>query len=435
MIPVSEAEKIILSLTQPFDADRDAEQVNLAQSLGRVLARDIVSDRPFPAWHNSAMDGYAMRHADLEQYSQFEIVETIAAAGESIAQPLQPGQCMRIFTGGMLPTGADTVVMQEDTVRHGDRLELLELKELPDSGANVRQRGSFYARYDRNNQGHTAQPLLKQGTKIGATEIGLLAAAQHQQVWVYRLPRVAIFATGNELVDLATSPSLQPGQIIDSNNHALTALTMQAGAIAQPMGIVGDRMDDLKETIATAVTSSDLVISSGGVSVGDYDLVDRVLGELGATLHIRACAIKPGKPLTFATFERKDRQPCLYFGVPGNPASAIVSFWRFIRGAIAKLRGEPASTWQPQFITATTTADLNAQGRRETYLWGKLNFINPNSNHPAFNTLTKPEWQFQPASNHISGNLVSLAGTNALAVLKINQTYVPAGEEVLVMLV
>ncbi|AFY71726.1 molybdopterin molybdochelatase [Thalassoporum mexicanum PCC 7367] len=426
MIPVSEAAQIILNLARSPDAkqEQNIEQIQLSHALGRVLAQDLVSD-PLPAWPNSAMDGYALRHVDLEQYQQLQIVETIAAAGEVIAVTIQPGQCMRIFTGGMLPAGADTVVMQEETIRQGDRLEL---KTQPKLAAYVRQRGSYY---------DGKQPLIQQGSKISATEIGLLAAISRAKVKVHRLPRVAIFSTGNELVELAANGSsintgskntaLKPGQIIDSNNHALTALVNQAGAIAQPLGIVSDREADLKAMIQTAIAKADLVISSGGVSVGDYDLVDRVLASLGAMIHVRACAIKPGKPLTVATIERADRQPCLYFGLPGNPASAMVCFWRFIKGAIAKLRGEAEANWQPRFIHAITTADLNAQGRRETYLWGKLRIET--------SAKDKSEWHFDPAPNHISGNLVSLAGTDALAVLKINQTYVPAGDRVLVMLV
>jgi molybdopterin molybdotransferase len=414
MIPVNEAAQIILSLITPFNAAQ-VERVDPSHALGRVLAKDLMVDRPMPAWPNSAMDGYALRHADLAQHQSLQIVETVAAAGKAIAQPLPPGQCMRIFTGGMLPPGADTVVMQEDTIRQGDRLVL---KTQPQSGAYVRQQGSYY---------DGSQPLLHKGSKIGAAEIGLLAAAQQQEALVYRLPKIAILATGNELVALANSHPLAPGQIIDSNNHALAALVTQAGAIAWPLGIAPDRQADLRETIQTAAFDADLVISSGGVSVGDYDLVDRVLADLGATIHIRACAIKPGKPLTVATIKRDDRSPCLYLGVPGNPASAMVCFWRFGRGAIAKLRGEAATAWQPQFVSATTTADLNAQGRRETYLWGQVS----NTDDSAMGS----GLLFQPAANHISGNLVSLAGTNALAVLKIHQTYVPEGDRVIVMLV
>jgi molybdopterin molybdotransferase len=165
------------------------------------------------------------------------------------------------------------------------------------------------------------------------------------------------------------------------------------------------------------------------VSVGDYDYVDELLAQMGAEIHIRACAIKPGKPLTVATIPQLDSRNTskaprakLYFGVPGNPASAIVSFWRFVQGAIAKLSGEERSSWHPKFIKATTLGDLHAQGRRETYLWGHL-------------SLKNGYWQFQPVDNYSSGNLVSLAGINGLAVLRVNQTYVPAGDEVTVMLV
>jgi molybdopterin molybdotransferase len=186
------------------------------------------------------------------------------------------------------------------------------------------------------------------------------------------------------------------------------------------MGIVGDRPEDIAEIMIKALAHSDLVISSGGVSVGDYDYVDRVLADLGANIQIKSCAIKPGKPLTVASFNHK-----IYFGIPGNPASLMVCFSRLIKGAIAKLSGANSAYWYPQYIQAIALDDLHAQGRRETYLWG---FVTANHNH----------WQFQPISNHISGyssgNLISWAGVNALAILKVNQTYIPRGEIALVLM-
>jgi molybdopterin molybdotransferase len=160
-----------------------------------------------------------------------------------------------------------------------------------------------------------------------------------------------------------------------------------------------------------------LVISTGGVSVGDYDYIDELLASLGANIHVRSVAIKPGKPLTVATMGN-----LLYFGIPGNPVSSMMSFWRFIRGAIAKLNGGNPSYWYPQFIKATTTEDLHAQGRRETYLWGNLTY---QKGHPVF----------QPVKNYSSGNLISVIGANSLAVMRVNQTYVPAGDEVMIMLI
>lgn len=407
MIPVKDAESLILDLVKPLE---DFEEVDLTQTLGRILAKDIYSNLDFPLWHNAAMDGYAFRFNDLQQFATLEIAPSDIPAGSSQNFSIASGECVRIFTGGVLPEGADTVVMQEDVEIISDRLQI---KILPKLGEYVRQKGEFY---------QAGTLLLQAGIKINPAEMGILAATQNQKVKVYRQPRVSIISTGNELRDL--SNSLQKGQIVDSNQYALSGLLTQAGAIPISMGIVGDRPEDLAEIIIKALTHSDLVISSGGVSVGDYDYVDRVLADLGANIQIKSCAIKPGKPLTVATFDQRFKQK-LYFGVPGNPASLMVCFSRLIKGAIAKLSGANSAYWYPQYIEAITLEDLHAQGRRETYLWG---YVTTNHKH----------WQFQPISNHISGyssgNLISWAGVNALAILKVNQTYIPKGESALVMM-
>jgi molybdopterin molybdotransferase len=404
MIPVKDAESLILDLVKPLG---DYEVVDLTQALGRILAEDIYSNLDFPLWHNSAMDGYAFRFEDLQQFATLAIAPSDIPAGSSQYFSITSGECVRIFTGGILPDGADTVVMQEDVEIISDRLHI---KILPKLGEYVRQKGEFY---------QAGTILLQAGIKINPAEIGILASTQNQKVNVYRQPRVSIISTGTELRDLSHN-SCQKGQIIDSNQYALSGLLTQAGAVPISMGIVGDRPEDIAEIMIKALAHSDLVISSGGVSVGDYDYVDRVLADLGANIQIKSCAIKPGKPLTVASFNHK-----IYFGIPGNPASLMVCFSRLIKGAIAKLSGANSAYWYPQYIQAIALDDLHAQGRRETYLWG---FVTANHNH----------WQFQPISNHISGyssgNLISWAGVNALAILKVNQTYIPRGEIALVLM-
>jgi molybdopterin molybdotransferase len=404
MIPVKDAESLILDLVKPLG---DYEEVDLTQTLGRILADDIYSNLDFPLWNNSAMDGYAFRIEDLQQFATLKIAPSDIPAGSSKNFAITSGECVRIFTGGVLPDGADTVVMQEDVEIISDRLHI---KILPKLGEYVRQKGEFY---------QAGTILLQAGIKINPAEMGILAATQNQKVNVYRQPRVSIISTGSELRDLSHN-SCQKGQIIDSNQYALSGLLTQAGAVPISMGIVGDRPEDLAEIMIKALAHSDLAISSGGVSVGDYDYVDRVLADLGANIQIKSCAIKPGKPLTVASINHK-----IYFGIPGNPASLMVCFSRLIKGAIAKLSGANSAYWYPQYIQAIALDDLHAQGRRETYLWG---YVTANHNH----------WQFQPISNHISGyssgNFISWAGVNALAILKVNQTYIPRGELALVMI-
>lgn len=421
MLPVAEVEKIILDLVKPFDPEFDSEVLPLSQTFNRILAKDIKSELDFPHWDNSSMDGYALRYRDLENLQELKlaIAPEDIPAGVATSRTLAQGECIRIFTGGMLPIGADTVVMQEDSDRLGN---FLQLKVKPQQGEYVRRKGEFI---------QSGTTLMTAGTKLGATEIGALASARCQQVKVFRQPKVAIISTGNELVSLEDSQSLQAGQIIDSNLYALSTLINQSGAIAIPFGVVRDNRQELESVMRRAIAVADIVISTGGVSVGDYDYVDELLTKIGADIHVQSVAIKPGKPLTFASFTRalnvnRSEDKVLYFGVPGNPVSAMLTFWRFIQGAIAKLNGSNETYWYPQFIRAVTTEDLHAQGRRETYLWGKLTYAKGNP-------------IFQPVKNYLnnysSGNLISAIGTNALAVMRINQTYVPAGDEALIMLI
>jgi molybdopterin molybdotransferase len=407
MIPAADADALILSHVRPLTA---AAPVPLSQAAGRVLAADVTSRLDFPHWDNSAMDGYAVRYADVQTAAaetpvMLKVIEEIPAGGVP-QSAVGPGQAARILTGSMMPAGADTVVMQEVSQRSGDTVTILAA---PEAQAFVRHRASFY---------RAGAQLLAAGCCLGPAEIAVLAAAQCVSVPVYRRPRVALLSTGSELV--APEQSLQPGQIVDSNQYALAALVQQAGAEALCRGIVPDQPAALKGAIAAALAEADLVISSGGVSVGDYDYVDRVLGELGGTLHIRAVAVQPGKPLTFATFAAAPAPAPLYFGLPGNPVSALVGFWRFVEPALRKLSGQ-ADGWLPAFIPAIASAALSAGGQRETYLWGQLC---PSAAGLEFRLA---------AGSRSSGNLINLAGVNALAVVPQGQRQIQAGAVVQVM--
>jgi molybdopterin molybdotransferase len=257
---------------------------------------------------------------------------------------------------------------------------------------------------------------------LNAPEIAILATAQCTPVAVYRQPVVSLLSTGNELI--TPEQTLQSGQIVDSNQPAIAALVRQTGAIAQRLGIIPDQREELKKAIAAAVAQSDVVISTGGVSVGDYDYVEEILVELGGTLHIQSVAVKPGKPLTVATFpnpELNNPRPILYFGLPGNPVSAPVGFWRFVQPALKKLSGQ-SHNWGPTFIRAVSRLALKADGKRETYLWGQL-VLMPDGTY-----------EFDLAGgSHSSGNLINLANTNGLAVLSCDRPSIAAGESVLVM--
>jgi molybdopterin molybdotransferase len=412
MLSVQEAEIKILQIVHPLDAERDRETVGLTEAYGRILAENISSSLDFPYWDNSAMDGYAVRVEDLQNCTaEHPVTLDVAAeipAGRCPEGILQSGQAARIFTGSMMPEGANTVVMQEQAQREGDRVMFTES---PNAQAWVRRKGDYY---------RAGMLLLQKGTRLNGPDIAILATAQCVAVPVYRKPRVSLLSTGSELI--VPEQSLKLGQIIDSNQPTLTALVQETGAIAQPMGIIPDDRAVLKAAISSAIANADVVISSGGVSVGDYDYVEEILAELGGTIHIQSVAVKPGKPLTVATFPNPEGdRPILYFGLPGNPVSAPVGFWRFVQPALRKLSGL-TQNWGPTFIRAKAKQNLKSDGKRETYLWGQL-FLTAAGIH-----------EFELAGGtHSSGNLINLAQTNGLAVLKCDQPCIDANDWVLVM--
>ncbi|MHC5856714.1 molybdopterin molybdotransferase MoeA [Nostoc sp.] len=415
MLSVSDAEAIILNLVQPLDDQRDTEVVDLLTADSRILATPVTSPLDFPHWDNSAMDGYAVRYEDVqhssaEQSAALEIVEDIPA-GYQPKSTIQPGQAARIFTGAVIPAGADTVVMQEKTRREDKHVFILDA---PKPQEFVRHKASFY---------QAGTQLLPAGIKLNASEIAVLAAAQCPQLSVYRRPRIAILSTGDELATI--DQPLQPGQIVDSNQYAIAALVRESGAEPLILGIVKDDPVALEKVISHAVAIADIVISSGGVSVGDYDYVDKILESLGAKIHIRAVEMRPGKPLTVATFPSPQSpvpspQSPLYFGLPGNPAAVLVTFWRFVLPAIRKLSGITEG-WESVFLKVRSHDELRSDGKRETYLRGKLHLING-------------VYEFHKAGgSHSSGNLINLAQTNALAVLPMGTTLISPQEEVQVL--
>jgi molybdopterin molybdotransferase len=408
MLPVSQAEQIIIDLVRPLS---ETESINLTLATGRILATEIVSRLDFPHWDNSAMDGYAVKFADVRSSSSkhpvtLEVVAEIPA-GYQPNREIQSGEAARIFTGAIVPSGADTIVMQEHTQRV--QKNFVKIQVAPTAKAFIRYRGE-YARM--------GDPLLAAGTVLNPSEIAILAATGCSEVTVYRQPRIAILSTGDELV--TPDRTLKPGQIVDSNQYAIAAFVRQAGGIPICMGIIPDDRAKLTAAMAEAIAAADFVLSTGGVSVGDYDYVEAILAELGGDIQIRAVAVKPGKPLTVAKFTTGS-DPVIYFGLPGNPVSALVSCWRFVQPAMNKLAGLPAASWQPTWLSAITTQALTADGKRETYLWGKLELI-------------AGTYHFTPASgSQSSGNLINLAGTNALAVIPIETTAIEQGKTIQVL--
>ena len=300
-----------------------SEQVPLRAARGRVLAAGIDAPRDVPPFRNSAMDGYAVISADVaaaapEQPVRLPVLETIGA-GAVPTQPLRPGAAVRIMTGAPLPDGADAVVRVEDTSEAG---QCVDIRAAVRPGANVRQPGEDM---------RTGERVLAAGRTLRAADIGLIASLNLPGVRVARRVRVAIIATGDELVDVGEP--LGPGQIVNSNAYTLAAAVEEAGGEAIVMGIARDRPELIRAAFAEAITA-DVVLSTGGVSVGNFDFVRACLGELGYQERFWKVAQKPGKPLTFGLCGRVP-----VFGLPGNPVSSLVCFYLYVVPALRTMMG------------------------------------------------------------------------------------------------
>ncbi|MFH2074680.1 MAG: gephyrin-like molybdotransferase Glp [Pseudomonadota bacterium] len=319
MISVEEALKRILDSISPLGL----EKVNILDALGRVVGEDIHAGRDIPPKDNSAMDGYALRSeytrgTSAERPVRLEVVEDIPA-GTVPQKRIGPGQAARIMTGAPIPEGADAVVRREDTRKEGTIVAVfVEAKE----GQDIRRAGEDVQQGEK---------VISRGEIIRPAEVGMLASLGRSFILVYQRPLVAVVATGDELVDIDETPS--PWKIISSNSYSLAALVLECGAIPLQIGIARDRREDLVAKFRDAMRA-DLIVSSGGVSVGDYDLVKEIMKEVGNRMQFWQIAMRPGRPLAFGALEDVP-----VVGLPGNPVSAMVSFEQFIRPAILKMMG------------------------------------------------------------------------------------------------
>jgi molybdopterin molybdotransferase len=294
----------------------------LLDALGLVLAEDIAADRDVPPFRNSAMDGYAVRGDDVGSAPVELRVVGEVAAGAFPDRNVGPGEAMRIMTGAPMPDGADTVVRVEDTDNASD---LVTITAATPRGTSIRQAGEDLKKGER---------VLAAGTVLRAAEIGLLASVGRARVGVRKRPRVAVFSTGDEIVDL--DAPLERGQIRDSNRYTLASAIRTAGAEPWVRGIVRDSPDALRAAFREAI-AADAIVTSGGVSVGDHDHMKPVLSELG-TIDFWAIAIRPGRPLAFGELRDGDRRVPI-FGLPGNTVSALVTFEMFVRPALLRMQG------------------------------------------------------------------------------------------------
>jgi molybdopterin molybdotransferase len=319
MISVHDALTTILETVSPLAGER----ISLLQAVGRVLAEDIRSEREVPPFSNSAMDGYAVRWEDIrdtsaEQPVSLTVLEVIQA-GAVPREAVTSGTTSKIMTGAVMPHGADTVIRIEDTEEYDGRV-WIKRQERP--GTHIRERGEDI---------HRGQTVLACGRVLHPADIGLLASVGRGFVLVRQRPRVAILSTGNELVEV--DETLSPGQIVNSNAYTLAAAVQEAGGLPVPLQIARDTLAEIRAALNEAVRH-DVVLSTGGVSVGDFDFVKEAMDEIGIHRLFWQVAQKPGKPLTFGLLRERP-----YWGLPGNPVSALVCFYLYVRPALARMMG------------------------------------------------------------------------------------------------
>lgn len=345
MIPLSEARARILAAAKLLPA----EQVPITQGLGRVLAADVVARVTHPPTAVSAMDGWAVRTADIGAFPVTLTRIGEAPAGRPFAGAVGPGQAVRIFTGGALPDGADTVVVQEDADDHG---ATVTLRDGGGPGRWVRPAGQDFS------VGDVGVPV---GRRLTVRDLALTASMNVPWLRVRRRPRVSILATGDEVV--MPGDTLAPGQIVSSNSLALCALVRQLGGEPVDLGIAGDSADSLS-TLVAAASGTDLLVTIGGASVGEHDLVRSVLGAAGLQLDFWKIAMRPGKPLMFGQMHGVPM-----IGLPGNPVSALVCAWLFLRPLLLAMQGLPADD---DLRDAVLARDMGANDGRADFIRAKL---------------------------------------------------------------
>ena len=316
LIEYPDAERLVLENTHKLPV----EETPLGEALGLALAEDLRATVDSPPFDNSAVDGYAVRSADAETGRTFLVVDE-APAGRPAAKSVGEGEAIKIFTGGVIPEGADAVVMVEDTSGWG---ESFELKKAALEGQNIREAGQDTREGD---------VILRAGTEVGAPEIALAATQGYGTLPVYRRPKVVVLSTGTELVEPGTR-GLAPGEIFDSNSYAIVAQSREAGADARRLYAASDDAATLRAAIEEALEIADVVVTSGGVSVGEKDLVKSTLLDLGVEQVFWGVKFKPGKPLFYGK-----RDETRFFGLPGNPVSAMVCFDLFVRPALMAMMG------------------------------------------------------------------------------------------------
>ncbi|MCS6896720.1 MAG: molybdopterin molybdotransferase MoeA [Nitrospira sp.] len=351
LTPLDEARNVVLDATVALGV----EKISILEALGRTLAEDIVAERDNPPWNNSAMDGFAVRWEDIKQEHAIQrpvtlkVVEDVPA-GKMPTKTVRAGEAIRIMTGAPIPEGADTVVKVEDTEQEAGEVRIFKAEP---RGANIRLQGEDVTK---------GTCIIQKGTVIRPAEVGMLAVLAKPLVFVYQRPRVAILSTGDELADL--DERVGDDKIINSNSYGLAAAVQEAGGVPLLLGIARDTQAALKEKIFHGM-NADLLVLSGGVSMGDYDFTKAVFREIGAEMHFWKLAIKPGQPLAFGKIFGK-----LAFGLPGNPVSSMVTFEQLVRPAILKMGGR--RTYGRPTVEAVFQEHFSKRPDRQHFLRGVL---------------------------------------------------------------
>ncbi|CAB3749150.1 molybdopterin molybdotransferase MoeA [Paraburkholderia solisilvae] len=411
-LPVTAAQAIVRQWATPVST---VERVSLADALDRVLAEDIVSPIDVPAYDNSAMDGYAFDGAALAAANDGSVTLAVAGkalAGHPFADHVTAAQCVRVMTGALMPAGCDTVVPQEQVEAASDGQSVRFAAAALKSGANRRRAGEDLAR---------GAPALRAGRIVRASDLGLLASLGIGEVAVRRRLRVAFFSTGDELRSIGQP--LEPGCVYDSNRYTLLAMLRRLNVDAIDLGVVRDEPAALEKALLAAAASADVILTSGGVSVGEADLTKQLSRALG-DVAFWSLAMRPGRPMAFGRVWSGGRagagDPALFFGLPGNPVAVMVTFYQIVRDALLIMAG---ATLQPAPVLHASSA-VSIRKRP-----GRTEFQRGTARRNA-----DGRWQVAPTGSQGSGVLSSMSEANCFIVLAHDQPDVDAGDTVEIML-
>ncbi len=399
---LAQARALICQLVEPLAG---SQRMFVGDALGRVLAEDVISPIDVPAHDNSAMDGYALRFADLDPAAVTRLsVAGTAYAGHPFGGELGRGQCLRIMTGAVMPPQADTVVMQEVVECDGDHVLI----------PPAQRRGQHWRRAGEDLK--SGRPALTDGRRIRPAELGLLASLGIAEISVRPRLRVAIFSTGDELCSIGRTP--RAGEVFDSNRYTLYGMLERLGCEVLDLGVVPDQPAALENALMGAAASADAVITSGGVSVGEADFIREMMNRLGEVLFWKI-AMKPGRPMAFGRLG-SGRDGAILFGLPGNPVAVMVTFYQLVREALLRMMGVDPLPVLPLLLAPCSVALRKAPGRTE-FQRGTL-------------TLRDGRWQVRPNGAQGSGMLRSMADADCFIVIEHERGDVNAGELVQVQL-